>query len=98
MKRIYLQKAKNQIARPNTIRDINKQIVLNYVRERSPISRAEIARETDLQRSTILSSPKLVQPILPLISPILPYIVGVHLNGREWTTLQKLLLPLKTVA
>ena len=53
MKRIYLQKAKNQIARPNTIRDINKQIVLNYVRERSPISRAEIARETDLQRSTI---------------------------------------------
>jgi predicted NBD/HSP70 family sugar kinase len=53
MKRIYLQKAKNQIARPNTIRDINKQIVLNYVRDRSPISRAEIARETDLQRSTI---------------------------------------------
>jgi predicted NBD/HSP70 family sugar kinase len=53
MKRIYLQKAKNQIARPNTIRDINKQIVLNYVRERSPISRAEIARQTDLQRSTI---------------------------------------------
>ncbi len=53
MKRIYLQKAKNQIARPNTIRDINKKIVLNYVRERSPISRAEIARQTDLQRSTI---------------------------------------------
>lgn len=53
MKRIYLQKAKNQIARPNTIRDINKQIVLNYVRERSPISRAEIARETELQRSTV---------------------------------------------
>src|ERR1051325_1701668 len=53
MKRIYLQKAKNQIARPNLIRDINKQIVLNYVRERSPISRAEIARETELQRSTV---------------------------------------------
>lgn len=53
MKRIYLQKAKTQIARPNTIRDINKQIVLNYVRERSPISRAEIARETELQRSTV---------------------------------------------
>lgn len=48
-----MQKAKAQIARPNTIRDINKQIVLNYVRERSPISRAEIARETDLQRSTV---------------------------------------------
>jgi N-acetylglucosamine repressor len=53
MKRIYLQKAKKQIARPNTIRDINKQIVLNYVRECSPISRAEIARETELQRSTV---------------------------------------------
>ena len=53
MKKIYLPKAKNQIARPNTIRDINKQIVLNYVRDRAPISRAEIARETALQRSTI---------------------------------------------
>src|SRR5437773_3320213 len=36
-----------------TVRDINRQIVLNYVREREPISRAEIARETALQRSTI---------------------------------------------
>ena len=55
MKRIYLQRAKHQIARPNTIRDINKQIVLNYVRDRAPISRAEIARETALQRSTVSS-------------------------------------------
>lgn len=53
MKRIYLQRAKAQIARPNTIRDINKQIVLTYVRDRAPISRAEIARETALQRSTV---------------------------------------------
>lgn len=53
MKRIYLHKAKAQIARPNTIRDINKQIVLTYVRDRAPISRAEIARETALQRSTV---------------------------------------------
>jgi len=44
---------KTQAARLNTIRDINRQIVLNYVREREPISRAEIARETNLQRSTI---------------------------------------------
>lgn len=43
----------NQIARHNTIRDINKQVVLNYVRVRSPISRAEIARESSLQRSTV---------------------------------------------
>jgi hypothetical protein len=43
---------RTQAARLNTIRDINRQIVLNYVREREPISRAEIARETQLQRST----------------------------------------------
>lgn len=53
MKKIYLSKAKAQIARHNTIRDINRQIVLNYVRVRSPISRADIARETSLQRSTV---------------------------------------------
>ncbi|HXC72932.1 MAG TPA: ROK family transcriptional regulator [Pyrinomonadaceae bacterium] len=41
------------MARSNTIRDINRQIVLNYVRERGPISRAEIAHETALQRSTV---------------------------------------------
>jgi len=53
MKRINLQKAKHQIARLNTIRDINRQIVLTYVRDRSPISRAEIARQTELHRSTV---------------------------------------------
>jgi len=51
LRRLDLKKA--QAARLNTIRDINQQIVLNYIREREPISRAEIARETDLQRSTI---------------------------------------------
>lgn len=55
MRRIYLQKAKTEVARSNTIRNINKQIVLNYVREREPISRAEIAKETELQRSTVSS-------------------------------------------
>lgn len=51
MRRIDLRKV--QAARLNTIRDINRQIVLNYVREREPISRAEIARESELQRSTV---------------------------------------------
>jgi predicted NBD/HSP70 family sugar kinase len=51
MRRIDLKKV--QAARSSTIRDINRQIVLNYVRDREPISRAEIARETALQRSTI---------------------------------------------
>ena len=51
MRRIDLKNI--QAANPHTIRDINRQIVLNYVREREPISRAAIARETALQRSTI---------------------------------------------
>src|SRR5205809_6553201 len=51
VRRIDLRKA--NAARSNTIRGINRQIVLNYVRELGPISRAAIARETALQRSTI---------------------------------------------
>jgi predicted NBD/HSP70 family sugar kinase len=51
VRRIDLKKA--NVARSNTIRDINRQIVLNYVRELGPISRADIARETALQRSTV---------------------------------------------
>ena len=51
MRRIDLKNV--NVARSNTIRDINRQIVLNYVREQGPISRADIARETNLQRSTI---------------------------------------------
>lgn len=51
MRRIDLKKV--QTAGRGTIRDINRQIVLNYVREREPISRAEIARESALQRSTV---------------------------------------------
>ncbi len=41
------------VARSNTIRDINRQIILNYVREESPVSRADIAKITELQRSTV---------------------------------------------
>lgn len=51
MRRINLKKA--SVARSDTIRNINRQIVLNYVRERAPISRAEISQETELQRSTV---------------------------------------------
>lgn len=51
MRRIYLDQV--NVARANTIRDINRQIVLNYIREREPISRADIAHETVLQRSTV---------------------------------------------
>ena len=51
MRRINLKKA--NVARADTIRYINRQIVLNYVREKEPISRAEISHETLLQRSTV---------------------------------------------
>src|SRR5437762_12927683 len=51
MRRIDLKEART--AGVATIRNINRQIVLNYVRVRAPISRAEIARETSLQRSTV---------------------------------------------
>lgn len=53
MKRIFLHRAKTEIARSNTIRNINRQIVLNYIRDRAPISRAAIAKETTLNRTTI---------------------------------------------
>lgn len=55
MKKLYLNRAKTEIARIDTIRNINRQIVLNYVRDRAPISRAAIARETTLNRSTVSS-------------------------------------------
>ncbi|MEP7039655.1 MAG: ROK family transcriptional regulator [Acidobacteriota bacterium] len=51
VKRINLKSA--SVARSSTIRDINRQIILNHIREKSPISRAEIARFTALQRSTV---------------------------------------------
>lgn len=51
VRRINLKSA--NVARSSTIRDINRQIILNHIREKSPISRAEIARVTALQRSTV---------------------------------------------
>ncbi|MBK7709137.1 MAG: ROK family transcriptional regulator [Acidobacteria bacterium] len=41
------------VARSNTIRDINRQIILNYIRENGSVSRADIAAITELQRSTV---------------------------------------------
>jgi len=51
LRRINLKKA--NVARADTIRYINRQIVLNYIREKEPISRAGISQETALQRSTV---------------------------------------------
>jgi predicted NBD/HSP70 family sugar kinase len=51
VKRINLKMA--NVARSDTVRSINRQIILNYIREEGPLSRSEIAKITDLQRSTV---------------------------------------------
>jgi predicted NBD/HSP70 family sugar kinase len=42
-----------QVANSETARDINRRILLNLVRMRQPISRADLARHSGLQRSTV---------------------------------------------
>src|SRR5215472_17369642 len=42
-----------QGASSEVVRDINRQLVLNLIRTRHPISRADLARISGLQRSTI---------------------------------------------
>jgi predicted NBD/HSP70 family sugar kinase len=51
VKKIDLDNFKGASSR--TARDINRRIVLNLVRQRQPISRADLARHSGLQRSTI---------------------------------------------
>src|SRR5205085_89148 len=42
-----------QVATSEIARDINRRILLNLIRTRQPISRADLARHTGLQRSTV---------------------------------------------
>src|SRR6266567_6741536 len=42
-----------QVATSDTARDINRRIVLNLIRTHQPISRADLARHSGLQRSTV---------------------------------------------
>src|SRR5579885_3285195 len=44
---------RTQGASSEVVRDINRRIVLNLIRTRHPISRADLARISGLQRSTI---------------------------------------------
>ena len=41
------------LATRSTVRDVNRQIVLNLVREHGPISRADLARKMDVARSAV---------------------------------------------
>jgi predicted NBD/HSP70 family sugar kinase len=51
MRKLDLQTAKG--AGKSTIKEINQKLILNFVREHQPISRAEISKRTKLQRSTV---------------------------------------------
>src|SRR5882724_10555752 len=42
-----------QVATSETARDINSRIMLNLVRKHQPISRADLMRQSGLQRSTV---------------------------------------------
>src|ERR1700724_163768 len=42
-----------KVASSEVARDINRRIVLNLIRRRQPISRADLARVSGLQRSTV---------------------------------------------
>jgi predicted NBD/HSP70 family sugar kinase len=42
-----------QVASSEVVREINRRIVLNLIRTRQPISRADLARASGLQRSTV---------------------------------------------
>src|SRR3954453_17882472 len=42
-----------QVASSETARNINRSVVLNLIRRRQPISRADLARVSGLQRSTV---------------------------------------------
>ena len=44
---------KMQVATSEVVRDINKRVVLNLIRTKQPLSRADLARLSGLQRSTI---------------------------------------------
>src|SRR5215468_5946086 len=48
-----IEDRRNQGASSEVVRDINRRIVLNLIRTRQPISRADLARVSGLQRSTI---------------------------------------------
>jgi predicted NBD/HSP70 family sugar kinase len=51
-----------QVASSETARDINRGVVLNLIRRRQPISRADLARISGLQRSTVsLITKQLIQ-------------------------------------
>jgi predicted NBD/HSP70 family sugar kinase len=73
-----------QVASSETTRDINRGVVLNLIRRRQPISRADLARISGLQRSTVsLIAEQLIQEKLIVYGP-----VGRLPRGRRPTFLR----------
>ena len=42
-----------QVATSETARQINRRVALNFIRRHTPLSRADLARRSGLQRSTV---------------------------------------------
>ncbi|HXA56491.1 MAG TPA: ROK family transcriptional regulator [Candidatus Acidoferrum sp.] len=73
-----------QVASSETARDINRGVVLNLIRRRQPISRADLARVSGLQRSTVsLITEKLIEESWVVYGP-----VGRLPRGRRPTFLR----------
>ena len=62
-----------QVATSETARDINRRIMLNLIRRHQPISRADLARHSGLQRSTAPASVETTaRPSLSTLKPRSP--------------------------
>lgn len=73
-----------QVATSETARDINRGIVINLIRRRQPISRADLARVSGLQRSTVsLITDQLIREKWVVYGPM-----GRLPRGRRPTFLQ----------
>src|SRR5438552_19182085 len=73
-----------QVATSGTARGINRGIVLNLIRRRQPISRADLARVSGLQRSTVsLITEQLIREKWVIYGP-----TGRLPRGRRPTFLQ----------
>src|SRR6266513_2182854 len=73
-----------QVASSETARDINRGVVLNLIRRRQPISRADLARVSGLQRSTVsLITEQLIREKWVISGPL-----GRLPRGRRPTFLQ----------
>src|SRR5271154_5737268 len=73
-----------QVASSETARDINRGVVLNLIRRHQPISRADLARVSGLQRSTVsLITEQLIREKWVVYGP-----VGCIPRGRPPTFLR----------